>query len=159
METMHAAGRRNLPPVPRTSAETIPPAPQAAPAPVAAPAVPDATARLDAGQAFVTRLRAAAAAFADAAGAESAVVREVVPPARHRRARCRVVFRSPDGAESDLTFVGERRRAGAPAIEELDGGIIRWLADGQQRDPAWLMADEESTDGLAIDLTAWLAAG
>lgn len=154
METMHAAGRRNLPPVPRTSAETIPPAEQAA-----APTVVDATALLDAGQEFVTRLRAAAPAFAVAAGAESAVVREVVPPARHRRSRCRVVFRSADGTETDLTFVGERRRPGAPAADELDVEITRWLADGQRRDSAWLVDDEEAPDGLAVDVTAWLAAG
>ncbi|MCF6507502.1 hypothetical protein E9549_08775 [Blastococcus sp. MG754426] len=151
---MHAAGRRNLPPVPRTSAETTPPAEQAA-----VPTVLAAAARLDAGQEFVTRLRAAAAAFADAAGAESAVVREVVPPARHRRSRCRVVFRYPDGTETDLTFVGERRRPDAPAAGALDGEITRWLADGQRRDPAWLVDDEEASDGLAVDVTAWLATG
>ncbi|MGY1723610.1 hypothetical protein [Blastococcus sp. SYSU DS0533] len=174
METMHAAGRRNLPPVPRTSAGTIPPGtpqpattqpatPQpAAPQPdeqAATPTVVDVTTRLDAGQEFVARLRAAAPVFADAAGAESAVVREVVPPARHRRSRCRVVFRYPDGAESDLTFVGERRRPGAPAVDELDAEIIRWLADGQRRDPAWLVDDEEAPDGLAVDVAAWLATG
>ena len=48
---------------------------------------------MDAAQDFVTRLRASAPSLADAAGAESAVVREVVPPARHRRSRCRVVLR------------------------------------------------------------------
>ncbi|MDP5183457.1 hypothetical protein QOZ88_12500 [Blastococcus sp. BMG 814] len=159
METMHAAGRRNLPPVPRTSAETIPTADEASAEQAAAPAVLDATARLDAGQEFVARLRAAAAAFTDAAGAESAVVREVVPPARHRRSRCRVVFRYADGAESDLTFVGERRRPGAPETDELDAEITRWLADGQHRDPAWLVDDEEAPDGLAVDVTAWLATG
>ncbi|MCF6745073.1 hypothetical protein E9529_12440 [Blastococcus sp. KM273128] len=160
METMHAAGRRNLPPVPRTSAETIPPAEQtAAPTVLDGTALLDDAALLDAGQEFVARLRAAAPAFADAAGAESAVVREVVPPARHRRSRCRVVFRHPDGTETDLTFVGERRRPGAPSAGELDVEITRWLADGQRRDPAWLVDDEEAPDGLAVDVTAWLATG
>ncbi|MGY1847845.1 MULTISPECIES: hypothetical protein [unclassified Blastococcus] len=156
METMHAAGRRNLPPVPRSSTETIPPA---ADAPVVAPVTVDAAAQLDAGQAFVERLRAAAPALAEAAGAESAVVREVVPPARHRRSRCRVVLRYEDGTETDLTFVGERRRPNASDEDAFDAEITRWLSSGQLRDPAWLVADPEAPDGVAVDVTAWLAAG
>ncbi len=62
------------------------------PAPVRRPAAP-----LDAAQDFVTRLRASASSLAAAAGADTAVVREVVPPARHRRSRCRVVPRHADG--------------------------------------------------------------
>ena len=250
METMHAVGRRNLPPVPRAAAEKITPAavstiaaaettsPAGKAAPVATkeaatdapvqpeagleadleagaragaqgdpegdpqtdpegdpqgdpegdpqadarndaqngaeadtqnhpqadgePAVPgalDATARLDAGQAFVARLRAAGAAFAEAAGAKSAVVREVVPPARHRRSRCRVVFRYTDESEVDLTFVGERRRPGASAKDALEEEITHWLSGGQLRDPAWLVPDPEAPDGVAVDVTAWLATG
>lgn len=193
METMHAVGRRNLPPVPRAAAETITPAAVEVEVPVAAqqavpdaveaavPAGPDAeigaavapdegaeeaapvaldaTARIDAGQAFVARLREAAPGFVQAAGAVSAVVREAVPPARHRRSCCRVVFRYADGSEADLTFVGERRRPDAPADEGLDAEITRWLSDGQLRDPAWLVPDPEAPDGTAVDVTAWLATG
>ncbi|CCG04540.1 hypothetical protein [Blastococcus saxobsidens] len=202
METMHAVGRRNLPPVPRAAAETIrsatvgtitaaettspaetvaavttisaPADPEVAarfdaPAPAEAeteaaiepvvPGGPDATAGIDAGQAFVARLRAAGATFAEAAGAESALVREVVPPARHRRSRCRVVFRYADGTQADLTFVGERRRPGTSSQDGLGEEITRWLASGQLRDPAWLVPDPEAPDGLAVDVTAWLATG
>jgi len=201
METMHAAGRRNLPPVPVPRAavevstpvkpETSPASAQDAPvhdapagdapasdesaqnAPVqdaaaqapAAPDVsgddeppaPDVTAWMDAGQSFVARLRAAAPAFAAAAGAQSAVVREVVPPARHRRSRCRVVLRQSDGTETDLTFVGERRRPGASGQAPFDEQISEWLTAGQQRDPAWLVADPDASDGTAVDVTAWIA--
>ncbi|TYP83694.1 hypothetical protein [Blastococcus xanthinilyticus] len=154
METMHTAGRRILPPVPRPPADAIPPASQ-----TAAPALADVDAGIDAGQQFVARLRAYGRHFAAAAGAESAVVREVVPPARHRRSRCRVVLRYADGTESDLTFVGERRRPGGTAGDGLDADIARWLAEGQLRDPAWLLPDPEAPDGLAVDVTAWLATG
>ncbi|MGY2067409.1 hypothetical protein [Blastococcus sp. SYSU DS0619] len=152
METMHAAGRRNLPPVPRATLETLITAP-ATPVPEAGPTP------LDDGQQFVERLRSAAPAFARAAGAQSAVVREVVPPARHRRSRCRVVLRYADGTETDLTFVGERRRSGTSPQEALDTGITGWLAAGQVRDDAWLLSDQEAPDGVAVDVTAWLAEG
>lgn len=135
-ETMHAAGRRNLPPVPR----------------------PGGTRgqRQDAGQTFVTRLRAAAARFATAAGAESAVVPEVVPPARHRRSRCRVVLRDADGVETDLTFLGA---PGRPSPTAFSAGIERWLSRGQRQRPDWLVPDPDAPDGVAVDVTAWLAAG
>ncbi len=61
---------------------------------------------MDAAQEYVTWLRAGAPSLATAARAETAVVREVVPPARHRRSRCRVVLRSAGGEETDLTFLG-----------------------------------------------------
>ncbi len=207
METMHAAGRRNLPPVPRAAAETMPaveatPAAEATPDAEATPAaettpatettaaaeaMPDAgsrsgavseaavvltetphrgaplgsalggTAGIDAGQVFVARLRAAAPAFAAAADAESAVVREAVPPARHRRSQCRVVLRRADGGETDLTFVGGRRRPGAGDADALDGAISEWLAAGQPRDTAWLVVDPDAPDGVAVDLTAWVS--
>jgi hypothetical protein len=113
----------------------------------------------DPAQDFVSRLRAAAADFAAAAGADSAVVREAVPPARHRRARCRVVLRYPDGDEADLTFLGAVGRPGTPAWQDFDQQIQRWLGTGQQRQSAWLVADAEASDGLAVDVPAWLAAG
>jgi hypothetical protein len=230
METMHAAGRRRLPPVPRISGElagpartiTVPPIelPAAAsPSPdsaeterftlppatgeqetqgpqvpepnvaremstdtadTAAPAEPastdPATSRaaagspeaateqigpeLDAAQRFVTRLRAAAADFAEAAGATSAVVREAVPPARHRRSRCSVVLRYPDGSEADLTFLGPAGAApGSPSRHGFDRQIRRWLGSGQRGDGAWLVPDPDARDGVAVDISAWLTAG
>jgi hypothetical protein len=221
METMHAAGRRRLPPVPRavgelmgaartitvppivlTAAEslstdgaeterfTLPPAtgeqsaqarqasePNVArevPAPDASrPADGGATEsaaretdsegitrELDAAQRFVARLRAAAADFAEAAGATSAVVREAVPPARHRRSRCRVVLRYPDGSEADLTFLGPAGAApGSPSRHGFDRQIRRWLGSGRRTDGAWLVPDPDARDGVAVDLSAWLAAG
>src|SRR3954469_18003757 len=153
METMHAAGRRTLPPVPRASRgrEAEPP-----PAPVAPPVEP-ADRDPDGAQRFVARLRVAAADFAGAAGAESAVVPEAVPPARHRRARCRVVLRYADGSEVDLTFLGPAGEPGSPSRHGFDRQIRRWLGAGQVRDAAWVVPDPGSADGEAIDLTAWPA--
>ena len=195
METMHAAGRRNLPPVPRPSAEapaertielrrnddaeavasatsdaladddttTFPPATDLElPDPEVLAAADEPELALeddDPAQHFVTRLRDAAADFATAAGAEVAVVREAVPPARHRRSRCRVVLRYADGAEADLTFLGSVGRPGTPAWVGFDRQIQEWLGNGQHRAPAWLVEDPEASDGLAVDVPAWLAAG
>ncbi|RBY90952.1 hypothetical protein DQ241_04500 [Blastococcus sp. TF02A-30] len=141
METIHAGLRRSLPPVPR-----------------AAGTAPDRDGRMDAGQRFVAHLRGAAPEFAAAAGAQSAVVREVVPPARHRRARCRVVLRDLDGAERDLTFLGP---TGSPALTRpgFDADILRWLASGHAGDGSWLVPDPEASGGTAIDLTAWRTTG
>jgi hypothetical protein len=137
METMHAAGRRNLPPVPRARKRR--------------------DTQQDAAQQFVARLRSAAADFATAAGAESAVVREAVPPARHRRSRCRVVLRYPDGGESDMTFLGPVGAAGSHSQLDFDTGIKRWLGAGQGREGAWLVPDPDAPDGVAVDVSAWLA--
>jgi hypothetical protein len=111
----------------------------------------------DPAQQFVARLRSSAVDFAGAAGAESAVVREAVPPARHRRSRCRVVLRYPDGNEADLTFLGAVGRPGTPAWEGFDQQIQHWLGTGQQRQDAWLVEDPEAQDGIAVDVPAWLA--
>ena len=168
METMHAAGRRTLPPVPRAAVETAfapvhltAAADQSVDVLTEVPTGPalDVPAQTDPGQAFVARLRAAAARFAAEAGAESAVVREVVPPARHRRSRCRVVLRQSDGSETDLTFIGDRRRPGADGGDGLDVRISAWLAAGRPRDVAWLVADPDTPDGLAVDLSTWAAGG
>lgn len=134
MQTGHLVGGHGLPPVPRRGA-TGP----------------------DAGQQLVAHLRAAAPDFAAAAGATSAVVPEVVPPARHRRARCRVVLRSPDGIDADLTFLGPSGEPGQPSRHGFDRQIRRWLAAGQPRNPRWMVPDPRSADGVAIDVTAWLA--
>jgi hypothetical protein len=136
METTHVT-RRRLPPVPR-------------------PAEPE-TADPDAAQQFVARLRAAAPDFAAAAGAGSAVVPAVVPPARHRRARCRVVLRYADGTDVDLTFLGPTGEPGTPSRHDFDRQIRRWLGAGQPREAAWVAPDPGSADGVAVDVTAWLA--
>ncbi|HLM05615.1 MAG TPA: hypothetical protein VK402_10565 [Blastococcus sp.] len=143
METMHAGGRRTLPPVPRPAAEPV--------------ATADGTdpVHADAAQQFVARLRAAAADFAAAAGAVSAVVREAVPPARHRRARCRVVLRFADDREDDVTFLGPAGPPGSPSRHGFDRQIRRWLGAGLRREDAWLVADPDAPDGMAIDVTAW----
>jgi hypothetical protein len=137
METTYAPPRRRLPPVPRVA--------------------PDEQAQQDAAQAFVARLRTAAAEFAAAAGAPTAVVTEAVPPARHRRSRCRVVLRDAGGAEADVTFLGPAGWPGTAAQRGFDGEIRRWLVEGGPRDPRWLIADVDAAGGVAVDLPAWLA--
>lgn len=153
MDTTTATKRRNLPPVPRSSPERRPA--RDAEAPTAS-----ATARAepgplgpgrDEGQEFVARLRAAAADFAHAAGAQVAVVREAVPPARHRRSRCRLVLRYDDGRESDLTFLGPAGRS----VTGFDRRIQEWLAEGQPREATWLVSDPDAVEGRAIDVAAW----
>jgi hypothetical protein len=124
--------------------------------PLPAPARPRAVTQ-DAAQNFVVRLRASAPALAAAAGAESAVVREVVPPARHRRSRCRVVLRSAEGAETDVTFLGPVSSAAAPA-GAFDLQIRAWLASGPRGGGDWLVPDDDAPDGVAVDVTAWSAA-
>jgi hypothetical protein len=148
METTHVSRRRSLPPVPRPARG------EPAPEPIAAPAGPPR----DGAQQFVVRLRAAAPDFAQAAGAESAVVPEAVPPARHRRARCRVVLRYADGTDADLTFLGPTGEPGAPSRHGFDRQIRRWLGAGQVLDSAWVVHDPRSADGVAVDVSAWLAA-
>lgn len=116
-------------------------------------------------QLFVTGLRRSASEFAAAAGAQSAVVREAVPPARHRRARCRVALRWSDGAEADVTFLGPAQPAvvsAEPAAPRATASafplaISRWLTQGRPLDPLWLVSDEDSPAGTAIDVSAWLA--
>jgi hypothetical protein len=114
---------------------------------------------LDAAQLFVERLRSFAPDFAEAAGAESAVVSETVPPARHRRSRCRVVLHYADGTAADVTFLGPAGAPGSPSRHGFDRQIRRWLETGQRRDSAWLVPDEDASDGLAVDVSAWLTAG
>lgn len=145
METMHAAGRRTLPPVPRATSGKS-----------AHPDAPPADG--DAAQQFVEELRLAAPDFAEAAGATSAVVREVVPPARHRRARCRVVLRYADETETDVTFLGSTGAPGTPTRHGFGRQIRRWLGAGQHREDAWLVPDPEASDGVAVDVAAWVAA-
>ena len=113
----------------------------------------------DTAQLFVSKLRASAARFAAAAGAESAIVREAVPPARHRRSRCRVVLRYPTGQECDVTFLGPVTSAVRPrevTVSQFDTSIQLWLGTGQERSRKWLVPDEEAADGVAVDVTAWL---
>lgn len=147
MSTITPVRRRSLPPVPRPAARTL------------RAAVPSPRADDDHGQAFVTRLRAAAPEFAAAAGAESAIVREAVPPARHRRSRCRLVLRYADGGERDLAFLGPAGRPGATAGARFDASIRRWLGAGQPREDGWMVPDDDAPDGVAVDVTAWLTTG
>lgn len=112
---------------------------------------------MDPAQEFVTRLRASAASLAEAAGAQTAVVREVVPPARHRRARCRVVVRFAGGEETDVTFLGPVSSAAAPE-RAFDLQIRAWLSSELGRAGSWLVADDEAPDGVAVDVTAWASA-
>ncbi|GAA4737928.1 hypothetical protein GCM10023328_18310 [Modestobacter marinus] len=110
-------------------------------------------------QIFVSKLRASAAGFAAAAGAHSAIVREAVPPARHRRSRCRVVLLYPDGQEADVTFLGPVSSSASPkeiAMSQFDTSIQLWLGAGQERSRRWLVPDEEAEGGVAVDVTAWL---
>ena len=128
METVLAPGRRSLPPVPRSAAGSASDPMHLADTTAVSTVVSD---DLDViAQSFVNRVRSAAADFAAAAGAESAVVCEAVPPARHRRARCRLVLHYADGSERDLTFLGS---AGAPTRSRLgfDRHIQGWLRGGQ----------------------------
>ena len=161
METMHAAGRRSLPPVPRPAGGrgVVPATPSDRPSPVVVATGDTPAPESDAAQQFVARLRAAAADFAAAAGAESAVVPEAVPPARHRRARCRVVLRFADDTEADVTFLGSTGAPGIPSRHGFDRQIRRWLGSGKPREDAWLVPDPEAFDGVAVDVSAWLAAG
>jgi hypothetical protein len=147
METMHAAGRRTLPPVPRTSSDRS----------ATAAGVTDSR-EPDAAQEFVERLRSAAPDFAEAAGAASAIVREAVPPARHRRSRCRVLLHFADETVQDVTFLGPAGAPETPSRHGLDRQIRRWLATGQRREAAWLVPDAEASDGTAVDVSAWLSA-
>ncbi|MFQ1004009.1 hypothetical protein [Modestobacter sp. SSW1-42] len=110
-------------------------------------------------QIFVTKLRASATGFAKAAGAEQAIVREAVPPARHRRSRCRVVLLYGNGQESDVTFLGPvstSTSAKELTMSQFDTAIQLWLGAGQERSRRWLVPDEEAAGGVAIDVTAWL---
>ena len=109
-------------------------------------------------QIFVGKLRASARRFASAAGAESAIVREAVPPARHRRARCRVVLLYPAGQEADVTFLGPASTIAGKEItmSQFDTAIEQWLSAGQERSRRWLVPDEEAAGGVAVDVTAWL---
>ena len=122
------------------------------PAPVRRPAAP-----MDAAQKFVARLRASASSLAVAAGADTAVVREVVPPARHRRSRCRLVLRFTGGGETDLTFLGPVSSAAAVPERAFDLQIRAWLSSELGREGSWLVPDDEAPDGVAVDVTAWSA--
>ncbi|WP_233489236.1 hypothetical protein [Blastococcus sp. TF02-09] len=159
METIHAGPRRSLPPVPRTAIDAALPLETVASAGALALSLIARDSPVDDAQRFVTALRSAAPEFAAAAGAESAVVREAVPPARHRRARCRVVLRHADGAVTDVTFVGDVGSPSADARAAFALDTARWLAGGQVREDAWLVPDADAHDGAAVDLSAWRAAG
>ena len=71
-----------------------------------------------------------------------------------------MVLRSADGEVTDVTFLGAGRQpVGRRAGTASTAQIRRWLAGGQVRDDAWLVADADAPDGTAVDLSAWRAAG
>ena len=70
-----------------------------------------------------------------------------------------MVLRSADGEVTDLTFVGDVGSPSAAAQAAFALDTARWLAGGQVRDDAWLVADADAHDGTAVDLSAWRAAG
>jgi hypothetical protein len=110
-------------------------------------------------QFFVSKLRASARGFANAAGADQAIVREAVPPARHRRSRCRVVLLYKNGQEADVTFLGpvsSSTDGKEITMSQFDTAIRLWLSAGQERSRRWLVPDEEAAGGVAVDVTAWL---
>lgn len=154
METTAPPRRRSLPPVPPVpagtdQAETV----RVRTSPRRGLPNPES----DAAQRFVARLRAAAPSFARAAGAESAVVPEAVPPARHRRCRCRVVVRRADGEELDVTFLGPAAGSRGHLPAAFDERIQEWLRAGQPRNHSWLVVDPDAAGGIAVDLSAWSA--
>ena len=58
---------------------------------------------------------------------------------------------------TDLTFLGPAGEAGSQARLGFDRLILRWLAGGQHRQPAWLVDDADASDGVAVDVSAWHA--
>ena len=68
-----------------------------------------------------------------------------------------MALRFADGGETDLTFLGPADRPGTSPRIALDRSIERWLGTRQIPDAAWLVADAEAPDGVAVDLGAWLA--
>ena len=63
----------------------------------------------------------------------------------------------PDGTETDVTFLGPAGEPGSPSRHGFDRQIRRWLADGQRRADAWLVADPDASGGVAVDVPAWVA--
>ena len=57
-----------------------------------------------------------------------------------------------------MTFLGPAGRTRSPSRHGFDRQIRRWLGAGQRRDDAWLVADPDAADGVAVDVTAWVAA-
>jgi hypothetical protein len=69
-----------------------------------------------------------------------------------------VVLLAPDGSESELVFLGTARPAGPGSPAAFAGSICRWLAEGQCRDGAWVVADPDARGGAAVDVPSWAAA-
>jgi len=70
------------------------------------------------------------------------------------------VLRYPDGGESDVTFLGAVSPGQGVGLaigtEQFGAEIEQWLGAGQGRDARWLVPDEDSADGTAVDVVAWL---
>jgi hypothetical protein len=107
----------------------------------------------------VSELRAAASRFAAAAGAVTAVVAEAVPPARHRRARCRVVLLTAAGVEREVAFAGAAGRPAPGGAAAFTDGIAGWLAaagDVAGGSAPAVPAPRGPAAGV-VDVPAWLA--
>jgi hypothetical protein len=68
------------------------------------------------------------------------------------------VLRFADGDLADVTLLGTAGAPGRPSRHDFDRQILRWLGSGLVQDRAWLVDDPDAPDGLAVDLTAWVAA-
>ena len=60
---------------------------------------------------------------------------------------------------TDVTLLGPAGSPSAAAQRPSPARSARWLAGGQVRDDAWLVPDADAHDGMAVDLSAWRAAG
>jgi hypothetical protein len=69
-----------------------------------------------------------------------------------------VVLRYADGAETDVTFLGPAGNPGTPSRHGFDRQIQRWLGGGQLREDTWVVPDPDAPDGVAVDVTVWIAA-
>ncbi len=75
-----------------------------------------------------------------------------------------MVLQWEDGAESDVTFLGPARHASvagpaalAASTSGFDVAIQQWLTEGRPESPLWLVPDEDSPAGTAVDVAAWLS--
>jgi hypothetical protein len=69
-----------------------------------------------------------------------------------------VVLRYADDTVTDVTFLGPAGSPGRPSRHGFDRQIRRWLGSGQRHSEAWVVADPEASGGLAVDVSAWVAA-
>ena len=69
------------------------------------------------------------------------------------------MLRYADDGVIDVTLLGSAGAPGdRPSRHGFDRQILRWLGGGLLLGDAWLVGDPDAPDGVAVDLTAWLAA-